>query len=503
MKPSPRPQITPSTVACLCTFLIAACLLGLGVSSAEPRIALSKKSGPPTSRILVSGRGFEPNAGVDIYFDTKDEVLAITDGKGGFNDAKAYAPRSARPGQHWVTALERNNDKGAQKRFLVRTNWSQFHFTPAHDGLNAYENVLNPDSAGDLQLKWSFKTGGDVSPPVVVNGVVYIGSGDDYVYALKAGSGVLLWKYRAQNGIFSSLAVAEGMVYVVAYDDDLYALDAATGTKVWSFPTGLRYLGVDPVVANGTVYVSSWNGSRGAINALDARTGAKRWSYGGHNAGFHAPAVAEGVVYTGSSDGNVYALDARNGAKLWSYHVGPYGPASTPAVANGIVYIDVDFDATESVYALNARTGTLLWRFPTPNPVFSAPTVANGVVYFGGTDFSVYALDAYTGTKIWSYRTGESVYSSPVVADGVVYVGSDDYNVYALDARKGTLLWEYVTGYWVNSSPAVANGVLYVGSGDGNVYAFSAQHAAGEVGAASTRPDLKALRPDFTLKADR
>jgi hypothetical protein len=36
-------------------------------------------------------------------------------GKGEFDNAKVHAPRTAYPGQHWVTALEQNNDQGAQK----------------------------------------------------------------------------------------------------------------------------------------------------------------------------------------------------------------------------------------------------------------------------------------------------------------------------------------------------------------------------------------------------
>ncbi len=141
MKPSSRPRKTPSSLFVFSTVLLVACLLLSGISSAAPRITLSKKSGPPTSQILVSGRGFEPNVGVDIYFETKDQALVITNGKGEFDNAKAYAPRSARPGKHWVTALERNNDKGAQEAFLVQTNWSQFHFDSDGTRLNPYENV--------------------------------------------------------------------------------------------------------------------------------------------------------------------------------------------------------------------------------------------------------------------------------------------------------------------------------------------------------------------------
>jgi len=170
-------------------FLSVACLLLCGIASAAPSITLSKKTGPPTSRILVSGRGFEPNVGVDIYFDTKDEALVVTNGQGEFDKAKIQAPRSARPGQHWVTALERNNDKGAQRPFLVQTDWTEFHRQDMMR-LNPHENVLNPKTVGNLELKWSYKTGSYVfSSPAVANGVVYVGSWDDNVYSFGLPNG--------------------------------------------------------------------------------------------------------------------------------------------------------------------------------------------------------------------------------------------------------------------------------------------------------------------------
>src|SRR5580704_11313280 len=149
-------MLTPRERSLALTFLtspLLACLLLCGIASAAPSITLSKKSGPPTSKILVSGRGFEPNVGVDIFLDTKDKALVVTNGKGEFHDAGIYAPRSARPGEHWVTALERNNDKGAQRSFLVQTDWSQFHFDSDGSRLNPYENVLNPGSVGKLDVK--------------------------------------------------------------------------------------------------------------------------------------------------------------------------------------------------------------------------------------------------------------------------------------------------------------------------------------------------------------
>jgi len=184
---TPRERSQPISFLAL---LFVACLLLCGIALAAPSIILSKKSGPPTSGILVSGHGFEPNVGVDIYFDTKDKALVVTNAKGEFRDARIEAPGSAYPGQHWITALERNNDKGAQQPFLVQTDWSQFGFDADGARLNPYENVLNPKTVENLELKWVFRTGDQIlSSPTVANGVVYFGSWDRKIYAVNANTG--------------------------------------------------------------------------------------------------------------------------------------------------------------------------------------------------------------------------------------------------------------------------------------------------------------------------
>jgi hypothetical protein len=57
--------------------------------------------------------------------------------------------------------------------------------------------------------------------------------------------------------------------------------------------------------------------------------------------------------------------------------------------------------------------------------VNSSPAVANGAVYVGSIDYNVYALNAKTGAVLWSYTTGANVDSSPAAANGVVYIGSE------------------------------------------------------------------------------
>jgi outer membrane protein assembly factor BamB len=280
------------------------------------------------------------------------------------------------------------------------------------------------------------------------------------------------WSYTTGSSVYSSPAVANGVLYIGSFDGKVYAIDASAGTLLWSYTTG-SFVGSSPAVANGIVYIGSDDYK---VYALNATTGALVWSFttGGiiHSS---SPAVANGIVYVGSEDHKIYALNATTGALLWSYTTGGI-IQSSPAVANGIVYVG---SGDDKVYALNATTGALLWSYTTGGSIdYSSPAVANGAVYIGSDDDKVYALNATTGALLWSYTTGGNVQSSPAVANGAVYIGSDDDKVYALNATTGALLWSYTTGGNVQSSPAVADGVVYIYSNDGKVYAFNATTGA-------------------------
>ena len=78
----------------------------------------------------------------------------------------------------------------------VNTNWVEFGFTSKRTRINPYENVLSPSTVGAIDEQWSFTTGSSVlSSPAVANGVVYVGSNDNNVYALNATSGAKLWSF--------------------------------------------------------------------------------------------------------------------------------------------------------------------------------------------------------------------------------------------------------------------------------------------------------------------
>src|SRR5262249_44202968 len=83
-------------------------------------------------------------------------------------------------------------------------DWPQFRFDSARSGANPAETTLSVSSVAGLNQKWTFQTDGlVVASPAVVNGVVYVPSGNGTFYALNATTGALIWK-RAITGSSSS-----------------------------------------------------------------------------------------------------------------------------------------------------------------------------------------------------------------------------------------------------------------------------------------------------------
>ncbi len=225
-----------------------------------------------------------------------------------------------------------------------------------------------------------------------------------------------------------------------------------------------------------------WNPYEKVISKTNISRLKPAWSYATGGSIESSPAVANGIVYVGSNDKKLYAFDAacRKGClPLWSYATGD-SIESSPAVANGLVYVGSD-DHKLYTFDVACRKDCLpLWSYATGGYIYSSPAVANGLVYVGSVDHKLYAFDAACRKDclpLWSYAIGTWT-SSPAVANGLVYVGSDDHKLYAFDAacRKNCLpLWSYATAGYIESSPAVANGLVYVGSYyDDKLYAFDA-----------------------------
>jgi eukaryotic-like serine/threonine-protein kinase len=225
------------------------------------------------------------------------------------------------------------------------------------------------------------------SSPAVAGGVVYIGSTDPFGGGFDAfdAAGVTncsgtpktctpLWSATTGSFDESSPTVANGEVYVDSDGLTLYAFDAAgvtncSGTPkkcdpLWTSATKTAISG--PAVANGVLYVGSFNGvdAYDAAGVIECSGTPTRCSplWTGTTGGFDSPydpSVANGLVYAGSTVASAYAFDASGATNcsgtpktcqpVWSGATGGTNVGS-PAVVNGVVYAS---SADDNLYAFD------------------------------------------------------------------------------------------------------------------------------------------------------
>ena len=151
--------------------------------------------------------------------------------------------------------------------------------------------------------------------------------------------------------------IATGGSLYIATARGLYALDAETGAERWTYPTRLP-LGNSPTVVGETAYVA---GQDRRVHAVNTQNGQRRWVFEADSGFDTSPLVIDGQLFIGSRGGIFYALGvsgAQAGRVMWTYRV-PAGIHFSAAISGGIVYFAAD---DNRAYALDAATGKLVWK---------------------------------------------------------------------------------------------------------------------------------------------
>jgi outer membrane protein assembly factor BamB len=231
------------------------------------------------------------------------------------------------------------------------------------------------------------------------NGRVFVESSDNNVYALDAATGGLKWKFTRPDGSlgYSAPVFDKGTVYV-AGETTLYRLNGETGIEEWRAIIGGKSVSapfvVTPTIPTaGRVYV----GSDGAgLTALSVSDGATAWNFRGAVATdwFGPPLVANDTVYVSTYNRYVYAVDAQTGKQKWQSRL--LGNAlSQPALDSkrGVLYVaSATFRDNPTLTAFNARTGTKLWDFRM-GYVFGSPQIVDDRLYIGSTTGFFYCFE--------------------------------------------------------------------------------------------------------------
>lgn len=280
--------------------------------------------------------------------------------------------------------------EAAEQHFPERMDW------PLHGNDNgelrfSTLDQVNVDNVSELGLAWYADIpaiDGFEATPIVIDGVIYISTGFAIVYALDASTGKLLWEFdpqiRLDMGMFNSwagrfnrgVAVLDGKVYVGTGDCRLLAIDARSGEKIWDVVTcdaTKEYsIAAAPRMANGKVFIGNSgadSGTRGYVSAYDANTGDLIWRF------WIVPGdPAEGF----ENDAMAMAAKTWTGPEPWKYGGGAVwdsmsfdpelnllylGTASTSALAKVRSPAGGDNLFLCSIVAVDADTGEYRWHY--------------------------------------------------------------------------------------------------------------------------------------------
>jgi len=364
--------------------------------------------------------------------------------------------------------------------------WRTIGQDPANGRHQPLERAIGVGNVHRLTVKWIAPTAGDVSAtPAVVNGAVYFGDFGGTLWKLDADTGAVIWSRRVSDytGIAGDLArtspslVGNTLVVGDLRAPNMIGIDARTGelrwlTQVHPDPKGI--MTGSPVLAGNTIYtgVSASGASgpgatfRGAIVALDARTGRILWrSYSLPDNG----GVAGG--YAGATMFSPPAVDVRAGLVY-----GTFGqPYTEPAAVAACNAARGGFDESceqpgaylKSVVAFDMQTGAPRWSYRVqghepwlracgnlPPSVTWCPAEFDGEKWdLGGSGVNVMRLrmdgrqrdsdDNRDGDGDREDRSGEG--EGGRMRD-VVGIGGKSGVYTLLDAKTGAFIWSTLVG---------------------------------------------------------
>lgn len=345
------------------------------------------------------------------------------------------------------------------------------------------DSVLYAVALQTGKLEWSFRTGGEIRSTVSLDGEnLFFYSGDAFVYCLNQKTGKVKWKFQTKGGLLgdrrhdfadyfqSSAVINGGLLFIGAGDERVYALSISDGQPVWIFKTN-GIVHTTPALDAERVYIGSFDGH---LYALDQQDGRLCWKFktAGHTCFPDgevqgSPVVANGAVYFGARDYNLYAVDALTGTSRWNKRF-TFGWAMALTSRDSVLYVGTSDDRI--LAALDANTGSELWRTNVRFNIFGSCIYSTSMGYVGTLAGKLFGIDLQDGTAKWSLGTdGHN-------ANRLKYFKADDSfrdDITSLIKTPADFIeMEYNLGA-IFSTPAIAQGRLIVSSTDGTLYCFS------------------------------
>ncbi len=347
-------------------------------------------------------------------------------------------------------------------------------------------NGLSPPSADTLRAldtgtgdeRWRNQIGHAAEFVGIASDVAVVHESDKHeLIALDLMTGVQRWR-EGPALVHDCSPIVDGSVVIgVTFHGELVAQDVQTGAKVWQTKAAARWECASLVGADGTVVVSGSvaHPHEAFAAGYDTATGLERWRQDGSMApGLFLHGSNSGLVFAAAGHGAIDALEAATGAGRWRWE--PPQP-----VRNDLLLVAIDVRAvtagssvgfsaadpearrgetrTITVF-VDVQDGVERWRTKSgAASSFAYDSTTDTLVELGEPPVPI-ARNPATGAAL---STGSTPGESLVAADGMAYVGDGD--VTALNEQTAASGWSIRLGsHGVGTVIGAAGGVLLVGS---------------------------------------
>ncbi|MBQ7560718.1 MAG: PQQ-binding-like beta-propeller repeat protein [Synergistaceae bacterium] len=272
------------------------------------------------------------------------------------------------------------------------------------------------------RMIWSYRVANTIKgTPVISGNNAIFADGEGVVTCLRISDGAFIWQSLpvTSDSVSSTMsdgaAVGGGMVFFTRDDGNLYAVDAKNGSTLWTYAGGIQRVRVAPGYGEGCVFLAGYDGKLDFI----APNNGKRTGGGGAGGAVNTPVVANGNVYFSAWDGSVQSVKIKGIVPQWHVKVSDVVTTS-PAVSNNLVVVGT---GRGSVAALNEKNGQILWESDlskeSGGEISSNIIISGGLVFAANSSGTLYVLDANTGAVRFNVNLG--LYPHIAVDGGTVY----------------------------------------------------------------------------------
>jgi PQQ-dependent dehydrogenase (methanol/ethanol family) len=282
-------------------------------------------------------------------------------------------------------------DKDSANFLHSNGNYANSRYYPATQINTTNVAKLRPAFQFQTEVVESMETA-----PIVVDGIMYITTSYNHVYALDAATGKEFWHYKHKMGPVTTfccgpnnrgVAVMGDRLYMGTLDAKLLAFDAKTGKVLWSTQIADPEKGYSetmaPVAVDGKVLIGTNGGEygiRGFVKAFDANDGKLLWTFNTIPETGH-----EGVWATTDATGRDMHRDIA---------------AEKAALAKNAGFFNTLGGGVWMAPAIDRESKTAFFVVGNPSPDLYGAERPGDNLY---TD-SIVAVDLNTGAKKWHFQ---------------------------------------------------------------------------------------------------